>query len=155
MTHDLQQLPTECPVCGAASIAPSSRRSTLLAVCDALVIKTLEKLGKSTARQHRPLYRLHTERGVAWPELYLHAAEVTPAATDLALEGAWDVAASLLDAHGLTEVDAPTLERFLSQYVHDLTRYRLRHTAEALADRFEQVLGLRMYLPEVAHHGER
>jgi hypothetical protein len=45
LTFQRPALPSECPVCGAYSLAPESSVSTVLAVCDVLVIKALEKMG--------------------------------------------------------------------------------------------------------------
>ena len=74
----MEHLP-RCPVCGASSLTPEAQMGALLAVCDVLVVKALEQLGKRIVRGERsrfrllgtrPWYTVHT----IWPPLRTRSA---------------------------------------------------------------------------------
>lgn len=135
--------PTACPVCGAYSITQEGQSSALLAVCDVLVLKALEKIGSRIVRQVRsrhhsigsqPIHTAHT----IWPS--------DDETTEKALKGAWDVVPALLDGHGWSEVTAPEIVTMLDGYVHDLVITGTHHTVEELQIRFTQRLHLPVYI---------
>src|SRR5690606_11763710 len=49
--------PGVCPVCGARSILPEGASSALLAVCEVLVVKALEVIGKRIVREERSRFK--------------------------------------------------------------------------------------------------
>jgi hypothetical protein len=136
-------LPTACPVCGAYSLVPDRETSALLAVCDVLVIKALEKMGNYIIRASRERYRVMGTRPV-------HTAHTLWRATDdmatKALRGAWDVVPVLLDVHGCCcDVTAVQVTLMLDDYVHDLAITGQPHFLPELEYRFTSRLGLPVY----------
>ncbi len=130
-------IPGPCPVCGGVTLAPATQRSTLLAVCDVLVLKALEKLGNYLVRAERSRFRV---LGTLWP--------ASDALVDKALKGAWDVVPALLDVHGCCDVTHIQVTRMLDGYVHDLAVAGKPHTVHGeggLMYRFETRLGLPVY----------
>jgi len=128
-----------CPCCGAADGAVAS--DVLLAVCDILVIKALERLGTWIIRSERirphearvaglPLHQAHTR----WP--------VTDPIVDKALRGAWDVIPAMLTLHGCCGVTADAVTACLDDYVHDLAVTSTPHALAELHYRFETRLRL-------------
>lgn len=137
--HDI---PTRCPVCGAYSLAPDVETSALLAVCDVLTVKALEKLGNYIIRASRERFRLIGTRP-------LHTAHTLWRASDdmtsKALKGAWDVVPVLLDVHGCCDVTSVQVVEMLDQYVHDLAITGVPHTLADLEYRFTSRLGLPVF----------
>jgi len=135
-------IPGPCPVCGAVSLAPVTQRSTLLAVCDVLVRKALEKLGNYIVRAERSRFRV---LGTKSPTV---AHTIWPAddrLVDKALKGAWDVVPALLDIHGCCDITALQVTRMLDTYVHDLAITATEHSISELQYRFEAHLGLPVF----------
>lgn len=142
-------MPGPCPLCGGVTIAPATQRSTLLAVCDVLVHKALERLGNAIVRGggasrserpvrrakfgSRPLHTAHTE----WPAPEEVVVRI--------LHGAWDVVPALLDVHGCCDITATQVTRMLDEYVRDLAITGLPHRLPELQYRFESRLGLPVY----------
>ena len=139
-------LPSVCPVCGAYSLQHEHGLSILLAVCDVLVMKALEKMGNYLVRaersryhqiQGKPAYVAHT----LWP--------ASDAIVDKALKGAWDVVPYVLNTHGaLLGKDPETVTGTLDQYVHDLAVTGEHHSMEELAYRLRTYLDLPVYLKQ-------
>lgn len=139
--------PSACPVCGAYSITHEGQASALLAVCDVLVLKALDTIGKRIVRQERsrfqrigdtPVHRAHT----LW--------QTDDDTVDKALKGAWDVVPALLDGHGWEAVTSQQIVEMLDTYVHELVVTGTRHRMQVLASRFTECLGLPVYVNEVA-----
>lgn len=137
--------PTSCPVCGAYSLTQEGQSSALLAVCDVLVLKALEKIGQRIIRADRsrflrladtPLHGAHT----IWPS--------DDDTADKVLRGAWDVVPALLDGHGFGGPSSAEITGMLDAYVHDLVITGHRHTMAELAYRFTECLGIPVYLNE-------
>lgn len=140
-----KSIPSVCPVCGAYSLAPEGEMSALLAVCDVLVLKALEKMGNYIVRAERsrfralgtkPAYLAHT----MWP--------VEDATVDKALKGAWTVVPALLDVHGCCDVTSIQVTTMLDAYVHDLAVTGTAHSLVGeggLMYRFQSQLGLPVY----------
>jgi hypothetical protein len=131
-------------VCGAYSLTREGQSSALLAVCDVLVLKALDRVGSWIVRRPRdryqtmggkPLYLAHT----VWPA---HD-EVTARAL---LNGAWDVVPALMDGHGWESVTSGQITTMLDDYVHDLVLTGKPHNMADLAYRFTSRLGMPVYL---------
>lgn len=142
---NVPDLPSTCPVCGAISLAPDANASTLLAVCDVLVLKTLETMGKWIVRAERSRYHVIASR----PRYLAHT--IWPASEDQvarSLRGAWDVIPPLLDVHGCCDITPRQVAVMLDEYVRDLVITGTAHTIKELAYRFDNRLGLPVYLRE-------
>jgi hypothetical protein len=139
-----------CPCCGAYSLTPSSQSSTLLAVCDVLVIHALEKIGRRIVRVDRSRYG--QMNGRPW-----HAAHTMwrpdEAMISKALLGAWDVVPAMLDEHGCCNVTAIAITRLLDTYVRDLAITGTGHQLPELRYRFTAHLGISVQEP-VTHTAE-
>ena len=144
------ELPGVCPVCGGRSLMPEGASSALVAVCDVLVVKALEVIGKRIIREERPRFRLFQDR--PW-----HLAHTVWSAPDAlisrSLTRAWDVVPALLDTHGCCGVTSRQVTEMLDSYVHDLVLTGTEHTIAELAYRFEARLGLPVYL-KPTHGGD-
>jgi len=139
------EIPSVCPVCGAYSLAPDTTVSALLAVCDVLVVKALEKMGNYIVRASRERYRVLGLR----PVYTAHTLWRTPDdLADKALKGAWDVVPALLDTHGCCDVTSLQETEMLDQYVHDLAITGTEHSLIELQYRFTSRLGLPVYSRE-------
>jgi hypothetical protein len=120
-------------------------RSTLLAVCDVLVVKALESMGKwllrvggrsrmgEFAASGLPLHKVHTR----WQD--------NDDIVSRALRGAWDVVPAMLDDHGCCGVTSREVTAMLDDYVHDLVVSGTEHSVAELRYRFETRLGLVAY----------
>lgn len=138
-------LPSVCPVCGAYSLAPEGEMSALVAVCNVLVLKALEKLGNYLMRAERSRYNQMRSR----PTYVAHTIwKPDDVLVDKALRGAWEVVPALLDVHGCCGVTSLQVTTMLDQYVHDLA---ITGTPHSLSDegglmyRFQSQLGLPVY----------
>src|SRR3546814_19120160 len=82
-----------CPACGAWSLPALAERSALLDVCDVLVLKALDSLGRKIIRQ--PRSRFKEFGGRPW---HVAHTQWRPAVTDVdrTLDSTWDVLPSLL-----------------------------------------------------------
>lgn len=112
---------------------------SLLAVCDVLVVKALETMGKRIVRAERSRFRAigtrpWHEAHTIWPPA---EGEVTKA-----LKGAWDVVPAMLDSHGCCGVTSRQVQEMLDGYVHDLAITGQRHTLGELNYRFVTRLSL-------------
>lgn len=134
-------VPAPCPCCGAYSLDPASQASSLLAVCDVLVVHALEKVGKwiinrersrrnQFASSGRPMYAVH--------QMWRPNVEMI----DKALVGAWDVVPALLSEHGCCDVTPIMITRTLDKYVRDLLITGNLHQLSELRYRFEEYLGI-------------
>jgi hypothetical protein len=144
-------LPSECPVCGAYSLAPDSHVSVLLAVCDVLVVKALEKVGNYILRsrergsyqtvEHLAKHEIHT----VW--------KPSERIVDKSVRNSWDVVPLILETHGgCCEYDATQVVELLDRYVHDLAITGTVHDIDELAYRLRDRLGLPVYRTVVDHH---
>lgn len=141
------ELPTECPVCGAYSMTHDMHASALLAVCDVLVIKALETMGKWIVRAERARFRTlgtrpYHEAHTLW--------QPTDETVDKALKNAWDVVPALLDTYGCCDVTVRRITEMLDSYVHDLVITGTQHRIGELAWRFQDRLDLPVYIREHA-----
>jgi hypothetical protein len=125
------------------SLVPDAQTVTLVAVCDVLVVKALERVGLFILRGGRQRYDIVRAR----PRHVIHT--VWPATDDQtakALRGAWDVVPALLDVHGgCCDVTSIQVTAMLDDYVHDLVLTGTEHTLHGeggLEYRFATRLGL-------------
>jgi hypothetical protein len=136
-------IPSVCPVCGARSLMPEQETVTLVAVCDVLVLKALERVGTFILRGSRQRYDIVKSR----PLSVIHTIwQADDDQTAKALRGAWDVVPALLDIHGsCCEVTALQVTDMLDDYVHDLVLTGTPHSLRGeggLEYRFATRLGL-------------
>jgi hypothetical protein len=121
--------------------------SALLAVCDVLVIKALETMGKWIVRADRSRFNAFGSR--PW-----HTAHTMWQPDDevvsKALRGAWDVVPAMLDNHGCCGVASGQVTEMLDSYVHDLVITGTPHTIGELQYRFHFALDLTVYLRDPA-----
>lgn len=140
------ELPSVCPVCGAYSLAPDDEASRLLAVCDVLVIKALELIGKRIIREERSRF---AEWGGASPHLAHTKWQLDDREVGKALRGAWDVVPALMDRHaGCCDTPSVGVVEMLDEYVHDLVITGTPHDIHELQYRFRSRLNLPTYLRE-------
>lgn len=132
-------IPTPCPCCGAHSLAPDADTVTLVAVCDVLVVKALERVGAFLVRGERSRYA--ASRGK--PMHTIHTIWQAPDdVTEKGLKGAWDVVPALLDSHGCCGVTSLQVTTMLDDYVHDLVLTGDAHNLSDLEYRFRSRLGM-------------
>lgn len=107
----------------------------LVAVCDVLVVKALEHLGKWVLRADRSRWAQHGGEP-------LHTAYMRwrpdDAMVSKALRGAWDVVPAMLTARG-GQRDPERVVAALDSYVHDLAVTGMSHTLGDLQYRLERV----------------
>lgn len=130
-------------MCGAYSLAPEGQSSALLAVCDVLVLKALETMGKWIVRADRSRFRTLGTRPYYMAHTLWQPIEMT---VNKALRGAWDVVPALMDGHGCCGVTSVQVTGMLDGYVHDLAITGTEHSLPELAYRFTDRLGLPVYL---------
>ena len=144
------RIPSPCPCCGAYSLAPDTQTTILVAVCDVLVVKALERVGSFILRGP-DRKRYDAAEGV--PRHSIHTVWRAPdELTARALRGAWDVVPALLDSHGCCDVQSEDVIAVLDAYVHDMVVTGTEHTVRGdggLEYRFTTILGLE--LPEHEH----
>lgn len=117
--------------------------AALLAVCDILVFKALETLGKWIVRADRSRFKVIN--GHPWHIAHT-AWRADDKTVDRALKGAWDVVPAMMDGHGFATPSAKVVE-MLDSYVHDLAVTGTGHSLGQLAYRFESRLGLSVATP--------
>lgn len=126
-----------CPCCGTIGGTALSRAPALLAVCDVLVVRALETIGKRLIRGERGRFRdlrgrpFHAAHTLWRPDDYI---------ISHSLDGAWDVVPALLNAHGCCDVTSSQMISMLDQYVRDLAITGTPHRLTELRYRFEKYL---------------
>lgn len=132
---------TPCPLCGSYTGTTLAQAPALLAVCDVLVVRALEAVGKRIVRVDRsrharlgdlPVYRAHT----LW--------QPAESLTDKALAGAWDVVPAMLNAHGCCGVTAGQVTSMMDDYVRDLLLTGRAHNLDDLCYRFSSRLSIQI-----------
>lgn len=136
-----------CPVCGAYSISPESQSSALLAVCDVLVIRALETVGRRIVRLERSRYGRMEGR----PFHLAHTLwQPNDDMTEKGLAGAWDVVPALLGEHGCCNITTQQVINMLDSYVKDLLVTGTGHALAELRYRFEAFLGISVEVRSVS-----
>lgn len=138
----MDTMPAECPVCGAWALTRDSQMSALLAVCDVLVLKALESMGKWIVRSDRSRFKVMGSRPFREAHMVWQADDDV---VSKALKGAWDVVPAMLDTHGWETVTSAQVSEMLDSYVHDLVITGHAHTLEELQYRFATRLNLPIY----------
>jgi hypothetical protein len=138
-----------CPVCGAYGGTSLAEAPALLAVCDVLVVRALEQVGKRIVRAGdrstrgsrfrqmgtRPWHEAHT--------LWKPTADMV----DKGLFGSWDVIPAMLDNHGCCGVTSRQVQEMVDTYVRDLLVTGTAHNITDLRYRFERYLGIPLTEP--------
>lgn len=107
----------------------------LLAVCDVLVFKALESMGKWIVRTDRARFKVLAGRSFTIAHTIWQPDD---AVVSKALKGAWDVVPAMLAAHGEPQPERiAALTRALDSYVHDLAITGTRHRLEELRYRLD------------------
>lgn len=136
---DSYETVTPCPCCGSIVGSTLAETSALLAVCDVLVVRALEGLGKRIVRADRSRYRVLGTR--PWHEAHTiwrpDEQEVVKT-----LKGSWDVIPALLSNHGICGVTVREVTSLLDTYVRDLAITGTSHKIEELQWRLEEKLGI-------------
>lgn len=134
----MEETAAPCPCCGSYSGATlATQSSALLAVCDVLVVRALEVMGKRIVRDERN--RFSVLDGRPWHIAHtIWAPE--PQMIRKALQGAWVVVPAMLDAHGCCGVSAQDVTRMLDRYVADLLLTQTPHQLDELRYRFASEL---------------
>lgn len=146
-----------CPMCGSYSGTTLAQSPALLAVCDVLVVRACESVGKRIVRADRS--RFARLKGLPWHQAHT-LWEPDTNMIDKALAGAWDVVPAILVAHGCCGVTTQQVITMLDAYVRDLLVTGNRHNLDDLRYRFEAYLGVAVpnpaepYIPEDHHHVE-
>lgn len=101
----------------------------MLAVCDVLVLRALEMIGKRLSRAQRS--RLSKMEQMPWHEAHtiFHADEAT---VDKVLVSAWEMLPSMLSVHGCAGFTPSHLASTLDEYVRDLASMGLSHSTDNL-----------------------
>lgn len=131
--------PAPCPCCGSYVEAALGVTSPLLAVCDVLVVRALEAVGKRLVRAERSRFRNLGSR--PWHEAHTvwQPEESTLAKT---LDHAWDVVPVLIESHGCCGVSPRQVTGMLDEYVRDLLITGTPHSLDELRYRFSERLGI-------------
>lgn len=128
-----------CPVCGSYTGATLAQPPALLAVCDVLVVRALEAVGKRVVRVERSRFARMGNR----PWHLAHTVwQPDDTMVDKALAGAWDVVPAMLDSHGCCGVTSRSVTQMLDKYVRDLCITGTGHALTELRYRFEAYLGI-------------
>lgn len=141
-----------CPVCGAygGDGTGLSQAPALLAVCDVLVVRALELVGKQIVRLERGRYNRMGNRPFHVAHTLWKPREDL---VERALKGSWDVIPAMLDNHGCCGVTSRQVQGMLDRYVQDLLVTGTAHNLTDLRYRMETFLGVPLaepapYVPE-------
>ncbi|MFN2345170.1 MAG: hypothetical protein ABR616_05605 [Dermatophilaceae bacterium] len=111
----------------------------LVAVCDVLVLRALELVGKRIVRFERSRYRRMDGR--SWHDAHtLWQADAK--AVDGGLADAWDSVGMLLAEHGCCGATPEQLTIVLDRYVRDLVVTQQGHAVDELRYRLAAYLGV-------------
>jgi hypothetical protein len=131
------ETPAPCACCGSYTQTTLALQPSLLSVCDVLVLKALETLGKRIVRVERSRY---ARRGdTPWYLVHL-LWQPDDRMIDKALEGAWDVVPAILGQPGHDGLTAKHLTVMLDDYTRHIVRQGIGHSPQELRWRFEQAL---------------
>lgn len=136
-----------CPCCGSygGSGATLAQAPALLAVCDVLVVRALEAVGKQIVRSVRSRHRILDTRPMYAAHTIWRPEEPMVVR---GLKGAWDVIPALLDHHGCCGVTSRQVSEMVDAYVRDLLITGTHHNLSDLRYRFETYLGVPLAEPE-------
>lgn len=140
------EVAARCQCCGGytSSALALAQPPALLAVCDVLVIRALEQVGKRIVRVERSRFRTlnnrpwHTAHTIWRPEDTI---------IDKGLAESWDVIPAMMDVHGCCGVTSRQVTQMIDSYVRDLLVTGTAHSFHALHYRFERFLGVPVAVP--------
>lgn len=140
MTDNLE-FAEPCPCCGSitGTTLALDQAPTLLAVCDVLVIKALEVIGKRIVRSERARFKMM--RGRPWHEAHTQWNPDESMITK-SMAGAWDVVPAMIDSHGSCGIESDQIIKALDDYVRDLLITGTPHRLTELKYRFSEYLGI-------------
>lgn len=143
--QEVEEAAAPCPLCGAYSGTTLAQASALLAVCDVLVVRALEAVGKRIVRADRSRFKRLGTR----PWHFAHTIW-TPdqTMTDKGLAGSWDVIPAMLTNHGSCGATVAEVQSMIDQYVRDLLITGTPHRLDELRYRFERFLGIELEAAE-------
>jgi hypothetical protein len=126
----------DCPCCGTVvevSALP------LVAACDVLVLRALERVGNRIVRVERSRFarlgdRPRYEAHIVW--------QADAGLIDKGLNGAWDAVGLVCAEHGCCGVTPGQVEAILDRYVRDLVLTMTGHSTDELRYRFAAYLGV-------------
>lgn len=134
-----------CPACGAYSGSTLSQAPALLAVCDVLVVRALEAIGRRIVRVERSRFNRMGNR----PWHFAHTLwKPDLSMVDHVLAVSWDVIPAMLDNHGCCGVTSRQVQVMMDSYVRDLLLTGTPHRLPELRYRFESFLGIPLEEPE-------
>lgn len=122
---------SQCPCCGAWALPAMAERSALLGVCDVLVRKALEVVGKRLVRVTRSRFNQLGDR----PWNVAHTLwQADSQMIDKALSGAWEIVPALLDSHRSEAlgVTSEQVTAVLDEYVRTLIQHGEEHHLSSL-----------------------
>ena len=111
----------------------------LLIVCDVLVHKALETLGRRLLKESRDRFKVVPDRYRSVAHAYWPTSDDT---VSKVLRGSWDLVPSLLVDYGMDDIEADRLTEVLDSYTHDLAVSGTLHSRDELAYRLRSKLGL-------------
>lgn len=130
-----------CPACGAWSLPSLAERSALLDVCDVLVLKALDSLGRKIVRQPRSRFKEFDGRPWHLAHTLWYA---DPKDVDRTLDTAWDVLPALLATRRAEAlgVSPESVSKCLDEYIRLLLESRLEHEHASLRYWLASKIGL-------------
>lgn len=125
-----------CPCCGSPNQAA---HLPLVAACDVLVLRALERVGNHILRVERSRFARLGSR--PRHEAYLLWQPDEPL-IDKGLDGAWDALPLVCDEHGCCNVRPDEVATVLDRYVRDLLLTMVGHTTRDLRYRLTAYLNV-------------
>lgn len=142
-----------CPVCGAYGGTTLAQAPALLAVCDVLVVRALESVGRRIVMTG-PESRGRSARGSRMKLMngrpFMEAHTIWRPEMDMVDKGllySWDVIPAMLDSHGCCGVTSQQVTSMVDKYVRDLLVTGTAHNLTDLRYRFEKFLGIPLEEP--------
>jgi hypothetical protein len=125
-----------CPCCGTTvevSALP------LVAACDVLILRALERVGNRILREDRSRFGRFGDR----PRYEAHTAwQADRVMIDKYLDGAWDAVPMVLAEHGCCGATPEQVTAILDRYVRDLVVTMTGHSTVELRYRLSAYLGV-------------
>lgn len=146
MTTPLNPTPTACAMCGSYSGTGLASTPALLAVCDVLVVRALEAVGRRIVRagdRSTRGSRFRTMGTRPWHEAHTLWAPDQDM-VEKGLQGCWDVLPALLDNHAVGGATTAQVRSAVDDYVRDLLGSSTAHDVNLLRYRLEARLGVAM-----------
>jgi len=125
-----------CPCCGGPNV---DAHLPLVAACDVLVMRALERVGNHILRVERSRFgrlngRPRHEAHLLW--------QADPMVIEKGLDGAWDALPLVCEEHGCCNVQADEVAKVLDRYVRDLVATMVGHSVRDLRYRLTAYLNV-------------